>query len=245
MGLLHYLAHSIPLRHFIENKLFRPARSWKKLTAAASFDQSLHALAHQDAAAYAYEHFKSAAYFQSKKELYDLLLEKVAGVNGLLLECGVYKADTLNYFAARSQARTWHGFDSFEGLPEDWGGGEKGKGAFSLGGHLPAVKANVQLHPGWFEHTVVPFLQAQKQSVAFVHLDADLYSSTKTVLEAISPYLQPGTLLLFDEYFGQIGWREGEHKALLEWLPSCGYEAHCVAYAANGAVLFAVTQPST
>lgn len=245
MGLLHFLAHSIPLRHFIENKFFRPARSWKKLTAAASFDQALHARAHQDAADYAYEHFKSAAYFQSKKELYDFLLEKVAQIDGLLLECGVYKADTLNYFAARSKERLWHGFDSFEGLPEDWGGGEKGKGAFSLGGRLPSVKPNVRLHQGWFENTVAPFLQTEEKAVAFVHLDADLYSSTKTVLEAITPYLQPGTLLLFDEYFGQIGWREGEHKAFKEWLPLCGYEAHCLAYAANGAVLFVLTQPTS
>jgi hypothetical protein len=89
------------------------------------------------------------------------------------------------------------------------------------------------------------FLQIQQQPVAFVHLDADLYSSTKTVLEAISPYLQPGTLLLFDEYFGQIGWREGEHKAFEEWLPGLDYQAECLAYAANGAVLFALTKPHT
>lgn len=238
MGLLHYLAHSIPLRHFIENKLFRPARSFKKLTGAASFDQSLHALAHQDAAAYAYEHFKAAAYFQSKKELYDFLIAKISPVNGLLLECGVYKADTLNYFAGKLNSRQWHGFDSFEGLPEDWGGGEKGKGAFSLGGKLPAVKGNVQLHPGWFDNMVAPFLQNQQQPVAFIHLDADLYSATKTVLEASTPYVQAGTLLLFDEYFGQIGWREGEHKAFAEWLPGSGYQATCLAYAANGAVLW-------
>lgn len=238
MGLLHTLAHSIPLRHFIEGKLFRPVRSWKKLTAAASFDQELHAQAHRDAADYAYAHFKAAAYFQSKKELYDYLLEKIQPTQGLLLECGVYKADTLNYFAKNNSKRVWHGFDSFEGLPEDWGGGEKGKGAFSLGGRLPAVKPNVQLHPGWFDQTVAPFLAKADEKVAFVHLDADLYTSTKTVLDAIIPYLQNGTLLLFDEYFGQLGWREGEHKAFLEWLPSINYDAHCLAFAANGAVLF-------
>lgn len=238
MGVLHYLAHHVGLRDKIEKLIFKPVRSWKKLTAAASFDQELHAAAHRDAAAFAYQHFSAAAYFQSKKELYHFVLEKLGPQPGLCFECGVYKADTLNYFASKLSDRQWHGFDSFEGLPESWSGGEKGKGAFSLQGRLPRVRKNVQLHKGWFDQTVQPWLQSENQPVAFAHLDADLYSSTITVLDAMTPYAQTGTYILFDEYFGQIGWRQGEHQAWQEWLQKTGWQTECLAYSSSGATLF-------
>lgn len=158
------------------------------------------------------------------------------------MECGVYKADSLNYFAKGLPKRIWHGFDSFEGLPQDWAGGEKGQGAFSLKGKMPGVRRNVVLHPGWFENTVLPFLNTSHDMIAFVHLDADIYSSTYTVLQAITPRLQKGSLLLFDEYFGQIGWREGEHKAFTDWLSEHpNLKTSCLAFSASGAVLMEIT----
>jgi hypothetical protein len=240
MSLITKFAHSIGFRHLLERRLFAPVRTWRKLTSAASFDQELHRAAHQDAATYAYTHFLEAAYFQSKRDMYDFVLPRIKQKSGMCLEFGVYKAATLNYFAKKLSNRPWHGFDSFEGLPEVWGGGEKGQGAFSLGGKLPAVASNVQLHKGWFDQTLPPFLAGNNQEVAFLHLDADLYSSTITVLQLTNERLVPGSLLLFDEYFGQIGWRVGEHKALQEWLQNFGREVQCLAYAANGAVLFEV-----
>jgi hypothetical protein len=243
MGIIHQLAHSIRLRHRIESHILKPVRTWKKLTSAASFDQEIHREAHRDAAVYAYTHFPAALYFQSKRSLYDWLLSVLKKQDGLLMECGVYKADSLNYFAKRLPNRNWHGFDSFEGLPQDWAGGGMGQGAFSLKGKLPAVRKNVVLHCGWFEHTVLPFLKSGNEKLAFVHLDADIYDSTFTVLKAISPYLQKGSLLLFDEYFGQIGWREGEHKAFTEWLAEHpNLKTSCLAFSASGAVLIEISE---
>jgi hypothetical protein len=238
MPLLDKIAHSIKWRYLLESKLLKPVRVYKKHTAAASFDQELQRIAHRDAAAYAYQHFRSAMYFQTKKELYNWMLPKLNAVDGLLLEFGVYKAATINYFAAQAGNRQWHGFDSFEGLPDEWGGNEKAAGAFSLKGKLPAVKRNVILHKGWFDQTLPPFLQTVEEKIAFVHLDADLYASTLSVLKSIAPFLQTGTLLLFDEYFGQIGWREGEHKALSDWLAQHPHIiANCLALSSSGAVL--------
>jgi hypothetical protein len=242
MSLLTNLAHSIGFRHLLERRLFAPVRTWRKLTAAASFDQELHRAAHQDAAAYAYTYFLEAAYFQSKRDMYDFVLPRIQQKTGMCLEFGVYKAATLNYFANKTPNSSWQGFDSFEGLPEVWGGGEKGQGAFSLGGKLPAVAKNVALHKGWFDQTLPPFLAVNQGEAAFMHLDADLYSSTITVLKLTNDRLLPGSLLLFDEYFGQIGWRVGEHKALQEWMQTFEREVQCLAYVANGAVLFEVTK---
>lgn len=242
MSLLHHLAHSIGLRHLIEKRILAPVRTWRKLTAAASFDQELHQAAHRDAAAYAYAYFADAAYFQSKKELYNYLFPLLSAKAGACLEFGVYKAATLNYFAKNLPNRPWHGFDSFEGLPEVWGGGEKAQGAFSLGGQLPKVRSNVSLHKGWFSNSFPPFLKENSGDIAFMHLDADLYSSTIDVLMLANDRLPVGAYLLFDEYFGQIGWRSGEHKALLEWEQACNRQVKCLAYASNGAALFEITQ---
>src|SRR5688500_2905006 len=41
-------------------------------------------------------------------------------LNGLWLEFGVGKGSTIDFIAGHSFGRTVVGFDSFEGLPEDW-----------------------------------------------------------------------------------------------------------------------------
>lgn len=239
MGILHRIAHSVRLRHRIEKWLLSPVRNWNKLTAATSFDKELHREAHRDAASYAYNNFRSALYFSSKRNLYDWLTARLKQKSGLKMEFGVYRASSLNYFAAKLPEHIWHGFDSFEGLPSDWSGGAKGRGAFSLGGRLPSVRSNVRLHPGWFHDTLPAFVKTHDEKAAFVHLDADLYESTITVLRALKPALADGSLLLFDEYFGQPDWRHNEHMALSEWLEENPvFEAVCLAYTSSGAVLF-------
>jgi hypothetical protein len=65
-----------------------------------------------------------------------------------------------------------------------------------------------------------------------LHLDADLYSSTVIALEAFSPFLNVGTVIVFDEIcdWNDSGiypkWREGEWKALNEWLQKTGRRLH-------------------
>ena len=74
-------------------------------------------------------------------------------LNGLLIEFGVWKGRSINYFAKRV-SETIYGFDSFEGLKEDWSGWGFAKGAFDLGGKLPKVENNVILIKGWFDKTL-------------------------------------------------------------------------------------------
>jgi len=52
---------------------------------------------------------------------------------------------------------------------------------------------------------------------AFLRLDADLYSSTKTVLDLLGDGIIPGTVIAFDEFFNYPAWREGEYRAFTEF----------------------------
>jgi hypothetical protein len=52
--------------------------------------------------------------------------------------------------------------------------------------------------------------------IAYGHLDADTYQSTKYVLDRIVDRFRPGTVLQFDEYLGYPGWRFGEYLAFAQ-----------------------------
>ena len=63
-----------------------------------------------------------------------------------------------------------------------------------------------------------------KSTLAFVHVDCDLYSSTTTVFDAIGHRIGKDTVVLFDEYMGYAGWEEHEHKAFTEFIERTGKE---------------------
>ena len=140
--------------------------------------------------------------------------------DGCILEFGVGGGESIRLIAelAAASGRRVHGFDSFEGLPEDWPGRHEGKGHYGSGGRPPSVPANVDLHTGWFADTLPEFLNDNSAPAAFIHIDCDLYASTRTVLEVLAPRIRPGTVILFDEYFNFHTWREHEFKAFGEFV---------------------------
>ena len=79
------------------------------------------------------------------------------------------------------------------------------------------MRSNVRLYKGWFEDTLPPFREQHPGPVAFLHLDADLYSSTRTILDLLGDGIVPGTVIAFDEFFNYPGWREGEYQAFTEF----------------------------
>lgn len=133
---------------------------------------------------------------------------------GLVLEFGVRRGTSLRHIAAIANQNV-HGFDSFQGLPEGWGSAQPG--LLSTAHELPEMPPNVQLHPGWFEDTLPPFLAAHPGPVRFLNIDSDLYASARTVLFALAPRLVPGTVVVFDELIGNPTWRQDEFKALQEF----------------------------
>ena len=136
----------------------------------------------------------------------------------LWLEFGVASGNTINYIS-RFTADKVYGFDSFEGLPEDWRYGFK-KGAFNQYGNLPDVNLNVELIKGWFNETLLSFITEKNQKVSFLHLDADLYSSTKYILEVLKDYLDKDCVIVFDELVNYPGFDgdNGELKAFYEFI---------------------------
>ena len=148
---------------------------------------------------------------------------KAVTLDGTVAEFGVYKGKSLTQIAKFFPDRTVHAFDSFVGLPDAWGGTSKGAGAFDVGAKPPQLPvSNVEFHVGWFDDTVPVFAKEHSGPLAFAHLDADLYSSTKTVFDTLADWFVAGTIVVFDEYFGYHGWQRHEHKAFLEFLADSG-----------------------
>jgi len=141
------------------------------------------------------------------------------------LEFGVFKGATLRHWAGllKHPETNFYGFDSFEGLPENWRVVTKDE--FKVD-HLPQIPdARVSLVKGWFSETLPGFVQGFVPRPSLVlHLDADLYSSTVVVLRAMRPYMKPGTILIFDEFFD----REHELKAFDEFLAETGLKVECI-----------------
>lgn len=164
----------------------------------------------------------------------DVLLRalELAPAGGLTLECGVYFGRSLRLIAERTDG-TVHGFDSFQGLPEAWSERE-GAGAYSTAGELPAVAANARLHPGWFQDTLPSFLADHEGPVRLLHVDCDLYSSTRTVLEHLDERLVAGSIVVFDDLLGYAGYEEHELRAFLEFAGQRGLRWEIVAAAVLG-----------
>lgn len=180
---------------------------------------------------YAEKHLDTAMIFQTPQELWNYAVSTVQIKDGLHLEFGVFKGHSINHFAARLPDRDFHGFDSFEGLAEDWKGYHLPKGTFDLGGKLPDVHDNVTLHKGWFDKTLPDFLKKNKQEVSLCHVDCDTYESSLYVLETLSHRLVPGSVIVFDEYYGYPNWENGEYRAWQEVCAQSKIKYEYVAFA--------------
>ena len=138
--------------------------------------------------------------------------------NTLWLEFGVASGISINYISTFTNDKVY-GFDSFEGLPEKWRDGFD-KGAFTNNGNLPNVNMNVELIKGWFNETLLTFIQTYNKKVSFIHMDADLYSSTKYVFEILKDYIDKDCVIIFDELVNYPGFDgdTGELKAFYEFI---------------------------
>lgn len=162
--------------------------------------------------------------------------------NGLILEFGVASGNTINIIANAAGNREVHGFDSFEGLPEDWTGHLETKGSFSTKGILPKVRSNVTLHKGWFSETISKFKEQHTDTIAFLHIDCDLYQSTREVLWSLADKLVEGTVIEFDEYFNYPNWQQHEFRAWQEFVKEKNIQYRYIALtASDGRVTVEIT----
>lgn len=123
----------------------------------------------------------------------------------LYMEFGVASGTSFDWWQknALNEGSLFYGFDTFEGLPEDWGLFYK-KGDMS---HDPShlLGQRSAFFKGLFQDSLLPFindhtalLKSDKRKV--IHLDADLFSATLFVLSQLYPYLKKGDILIFDEF---------------------------------------------
>jgi predicted O-methyltransferase YrrM len=155
----------------------------------------------------------------------------LAPQGGMALEFGVFEGRSLAVIAEARRGLDVYGFDSFEGLPEDYRPHVR-QGAFALD-RLPLVEG-AELVVGWFDDTLPGFLKTHPGPVDFLHVDSDLYSSAVTVLTLVGPRLQPGSIVIFDEFFNYPGWDDsGEFRAWEEYLARTGATVEYEAYTSN------------
>ncbi len=135
--------------------------------------------------------------------LYDKVYKSIDNSNGFnYLEFGVCTGESFKWWlenAKESENKYW-GFDTFEGLPENWGVFKKG----DMTAEVPHIEDSRGLFiKGLFQDTLPEFIKEQhfnnnKRNI--IHLDADLFSSTLYALTSLAPYLKKGDILFFDEF---------------------------------------------
>ena len=154
--------------------------------------------------------FPGAVELSSREQLYRYVSENLLkGPDGLMdyLEFGVYEGASMREWCSLNQNpdSRFYGFDSFEGLPEDWHSGKR-KGAFSTGGKAPNVSdSRITFVPGWFQKSLRGFLSTYRaQGSLIIHLDCDLYSSALFCMTTLDPVISSGTLLVMDDFFDAL-----------------------------------------
>jgi hypothetical protein len=152
---------------------------------------------------------------------------------GLILEFGVWRGDSLRFLAEHNPDQVVYGFDSFEGLAEDWLG-VLPAGFFALD-KPPNVAVNAQLVVGLVQETLPRFLDENRGVVRYVHLDLDTFQSTLDVLRLLRGRFAAGTVLVFDEFFGFPQWEQGEAEAWRQFVSDTSVEFRY--FATNGMVV--------
>src|SRR3989338_6480669 len=160
-------------------------------------------------------------------------------IRGDYLEFGVWKGGSLiaTYHLAKKleylQAMRFYAFDSFAGLPA-----KKGVDAefeqFVEGEYdssLEEVKINLKRNgvdqsevtfvKGWYDQVLNEETRKKLpiKKAAIIYIDSDLYESAVPVFKFITPYIQDGTIIIFDDWFCFNGRSDkGEQKDFREWL---------------------------
>jgi len=194
-------------------------------TDVIDYDVTAIRLASESSARYALAHMRTTPNFDTDYELHRWVattqLDPLLSNTGLVLEFGVATGRTLNQFARWLPDKIIHGFDGFQGLPEDWT--SRMRRGFFARKTLPRVRKNCHLHVGWFDQTLPEFkAQLSDTPVALLHVDCDLYSSTVTILKNLQSNIVPGTVIIFDEYLNYPGWELDEFRAWQEHVSAYG-----------------------
>jgi O-methyltransferase len=146
--------------------------------------------------------FPSKWDYNKRYDLYNYIIER-EGLDSPInyLEFGVANGASFTWWMTKNTnaASRFYGFDTFTGLPEDFGPFKKG--TFNTNNDIPKIKDDRgQFFQGLFQQTLPGFLKkfdATKKTILM--LDADLFSATLFTLMSLAPFLKEGDIIFFDE----------------------------------------------
>ena len=152
------------------------------------------------------KHNPASVQFKSRFDLYRYInAEIVKGGPIDYMEFGVWEGESIRYWSELNQHpdSRFYGFDTFEGLPEEWKFFLKTlpKGSFDAKGDMPGFNdGRVVWIKGLFQDVLPGFLESFKiNNQLIINCDADLYSSTLYMLASMNPFLKPGSIAILDE----------------------------------------------
>ena len=142
-------------------------------------------------------------------------------------EFGVWRGVSFEYLI--NTFKEGYGFDSFDGLPEDWHNEKQGN--YSADGVIPRIEGGTFV-AGEFKNTLPIFFSKPRPLASIINFDADLYSSTLCALNYSKPIIDKDTILILDEFIINKNWEQDEYKALNEFCSknNLSYEVLAVSY---------------
>ncbi len=186
------------------------------------------------------KYFKDAKAFSNR---YFLIIYSTKFINTQkncdFAEFGVFEGLTLNLFAKNLKNKKCYGFDSFEGLPVAWGN-ILPKGYFKTD-ILKSKHKNIIIIPGKYEDILVSFLSNYSGKFDLIHIDCDLYSSTKFIFDNIYSKLYDTSFLIMDEFYGYPSYEKYEYKAFFEFVSKFKLNYQFLGYS-NKSVLVKLTK---
>ena len=168
------------------------------------------------------------------------ILDRLKNISGLFIELGVFKATSLIRIASYldfkfEQTPTLYGFDTFDKFPkgefpteDDTKFLEEFLETAGQGLKVEDIEKiinenqvnNISLIKGDINETFPKFLKEKNKPISFLHVDVDLYSVTKNALFQSLPYLQKGSIIMFDDYKKV----DSSTKAIDEFISHTGFE---------------------
>jgi len=147
------------------------------------------------------------------------------------MELGVAEGHSFRWFVKQNvhPESRFYGFDTFTGLPEDFGVYKKG--TFDRNMQVPIVTdTRVKFFPGLFQDTFPGFLEEiNRRRRNVIMMDADLYSATLYALTSLAPFLKKNDIIFFDEFAVPTH----EFKAFIDFTQSYYLDLQLIAAASN------------
>lgn len=180
----------------------------------------------------AYNDFYSKWDYNKRYEMYKWVIEKESlhcAIN--YFEFGVANGYSFDWFMSQNTHvdSRFYGFDTFDGLPEDWGPFKKGY--FSTNNEMPVLKdERGRFLKGLFQQTLPAFLtNFDNKNRNVIMMDADLWSATLFALTSLAAFLKKGDIIFFDEFVVPTH----EFKAFLDFTQSYYINLQLIAAANN------------